>query len=261
MQHRGGFRRAEDIVTRGTFIAATKLVIAAASSHNSQIIAKRVPSSLRANVYEAATGHPLGGFPKRALDILVALMAVILLAPIILIVSALIRFFLGAPIVFGHARIGFNGKAFVCYKFRTMVVNADEVLEQHLLADPRAAREWRTSRKLLNDPRVTCLGKILRKSSLDELPQLFNILRGDMSLVGPRPIVADELEFYGQDVRHYLKTRPGLTGIWQTNGRSRLSYATRVACDRYYVRHWSMWLDVVALIKTLPAILNFDETA
>jgi exopolysaccharide production protein ExoY len=261
MRHRGGFRRAKEIVPRGAFIAATKLTIADVSSYNCQITVKRIPSSLRACVYEAEAGQPLGGFPKRALDIIVASMAVILLAPIILIVSALIRFFLGGPIVFGHARIGFNGKAFVCYKFRTMVVNADEILQQHLLADPRAAREWRTSRKLRNDPRVTWLGKILRKSSIDELPQLFNILRGDMSLVGPRPIVADELEFYGQDVRHYLKTRPGLTGIWQTNGRSRLSYATRVACDRYYVRHWSMWLDVVALIKTLPAILNFDETA
>jgi exopolysaccharide production protein ExoY len=261
MRHRGGFRRAKEIVPRRAFIAAKKRAFADASSHNSRIIVKRIPSSVRPCVYEAATGHPLGGFPKRALDIIVASMAAILLAPIILIVSALIRFFLGGPIVFGHARIGFNGKVFVCYKFRTMVVNADEVLQQYLLADPRAAREWRTSRKLRNDPRVTCLGKILRKSSLDELPQLFNILRGDMSLVGPRPIVADELEFYGHDVRHYLKTRPGLTGIWQTNGRSRLSYATRVACDRYYAHHWSMWLDVIALVKTLPAILNFDETA
>lgn len=212
---------------------------------------------------DGSDGHhqPLGGLPKRAFDIVLASVMLILLAPIMLIVTALIRVVAGGPAIFAQERIGFDGKVFVCYKFRTMAVDAEEILHRHLATDPQAAREWRETRKLMRDPRVGCLGNALRKSSLDELPQLLNVLRGDMSLVGPRPIVPDELKCYGRHARACFTARPGLTGLWQTSGRNRVSYAARVARDRYYARHWSLWLDLVLLIKTIPAVMNFDQTA
>ena len=157
-----------------------------------------------------------------------------------LLVAAAIWLFTGGPVVFAHKRIGYRGRAFVCYKFRTMAGNAQELLEKHLAENPEAAREWQATRKLSNDPRTTALGRFLRKSSLDELPQLLNVLNGDMSLVGPRPIVPDELTHYGRSARAYLCARPGITGMWQTNGRSSVSYRARVACDRFYARHWSL---------------------
>ncbi|MGE0052563.1 MAG: sugar transferase [Hyphomicrobium sp.] len=203
----------------------------------------------------------LGGYQKRILDIVVAGTALILLAPIMLIVSALIKLTIGGPVIFAHQRVGANGVAFPCLKFRSMVVDGDAILQQHLESDPAAAREWRETRKLKNDPRVTPLGKLLRKSSIDELPQLFNVLRGDMSCVGPRPIVAAELERYGTHVSDYLCVRPGLTGIWQVSGRSRLSYRHRVALDSLYVRRWSMGLDIALLLRTVPAVLAFEEAA
>jgi exopolysaccharide production protein ExoY len=204
---------------------------------------------------------PLGGVIKRALDVSFALVALILFAPMMLIVAALVRISIGAPIFFAHERVGFGGRSFVCFKFRTMVANADEVLRRHLAENPEAAQEWRETRKLQNDPRVNCLGNILRKSSLDELPQLFNVLRGDMSLVGPRPVVSNELMRYGRHIGEYLKARPGMTGIWQTSGRNGLTYSTRVRLDRYYVRNWSIWLDLFLMMKTLPAVFDFKKTA
>ena len=205
--------------------------------------------------------QPLGGLPKRVLDITGASIALVLLLPLMLIVTALVRIFMGGPAIFAQQRVGVGGRMFTCYKFRTMVTNGEEVLRRHLDADPKASREWKETRKLANDPRVGCLGNVLRKSSLDELPQLFNVLRGDMSLVGPRPVVPDELAYYGRHVGVYLKARPGLTGAWQVSGRNRLSYAARVARDRHYVRHWSLAVDLAVLIKTIPAILKFSETA
>jgi exopolysaccharide production protein ExoY len=205
--------------------------------------------------------QPLGGLPKRILDIAVASIALVLMLPIMLFVTALVRLVMGGPAIFAQQRIGLGGRMFTCYKFRTMVTNGEDVLRRHLAAEPEAAREWNETRKLVNDPRVGCLGNLLRKSSIDELPQLFNVLRGDMSLVGPRPVVPDELRYYGRHVRAYLKTRPGLTGVWQISGRNRLSYAARVARDRHYVRHWSLAVDLAVLIKTIPALLKFSETA
>ena len=204
---------------------------------------------------------PLGGFAKRALDVVLASVALLLLAPLMLTVGVLIRIFLGGPVVFSQERVGFRGRIFTCYKFRTMIVDAKAVLERHLAENPEAAREWKETRKLRDDPRITCLGRVLRKSSIDELPQLFNVLRGDMSLVGPRPVVAEELQYYGRCLRHYLKARPGLTGVWQTGGRTQLSYQQRVVCDSFYVRNWSTRLDLAMLAKTLPALLSFDEAA
>jgi exopolysaccharide production protein ExoY len=142
-----------------------------------------------------------------------------------------------------------------------MPIDAEELLQRHLARDARAAWQWQEARKLQDDPRVGCMGRILRRSSLDELPQLINVLRGHMSLVGPRPIVPEELKYYGRRVGEYCKARPGLTGLWQTTGRNRLTYEARVARDCYYTRNWSVWLDIALLVKTISAVLSFDQTA
>jgi exopolysaccharide production protein ExoY len=205
--------------------------------------------------------HPLGGVSKRRMDLVLSIAILIALSPILLVVAALIRLRLGGPVIFAQPRIGFGGKPFTCYKFRSMPNNAAELLERHLAANPEAAEEWRQTRKLRNDPRVGCLGNILRKSSLDELPQLFNVVLGDMSLVGPRPVVPEELANYGRYAREYCRTRPGITGLWQTSGRNRVSYRGRVARDHFYVRNWSLRLDAALLLKTVKAVMNFDQTA
>ncbi|HVX37314.1 MAG TPA: sugar transferase [Hyphomicrobium sp.] len=206
-------------------------------------------------------GSTVGGWSKRALDILIATTALILLSPLLLMISLLIFFTLKRPIIFSHVRIGHGGRLFRCYKFRTMVANADEVLKRHLESDESAREEWQATHKLAHDPRVTFFGRLLRVSSLDELPQLINIIRGDMSCVGPRPIVPDELKKYGESAEAYLNARPGLTGAWQVSGRSTLKYDDRVALDREYVENWSFWKDVGILFKTIPAVLRFGETS
>jgi exopolysaccharide production protein ExoY len=205
--------------------------------------------------------RPIGGKVKRAMDIVISLLAIVVLAPLMLMIVALIRLTMGGPLIFAHHRVGFDGATFTCYKFRTMVVNAEEVLSRYLAANPCAAKQWRETRKLWHDPRVGCIDNILRKSSLDELPQLFNVLRGEMSIVGPRPIVASEVRNYGRHAEAYFQARPGLTGIWPVSGRNRLSYRARVGLDRYYVRNWSIRLDVMILLKTIPALLSFRDTA
>ncbi len=178
----------------------------------------------------AASAEPLGGVAKRVTDIVLASLGLILLAPLMLIVGALVRIFLGGPAVVSQARIGFAGTIFNCYRFRTMAAVADDG--------------------------SGCLGRVLRESGIDELPQLFNVLRGDMSLVGPRPVVAGELKYYGRHLRHYLSARPGLTGVWQTGGRGPRNDRERAARDRYYVRHWSTGLDLALLARSLAAALN-----
>jgi len=205
---------------------------------------------------------PLGGLSKRLFDIVGASVALVLLAPLMLIIALLVRFVLGGPVIFSQRRVGFDGQAFVCYKYRSMPKDADAVLRRHLGSDPAAAREWAETQKLRDDPRVGVLGKVLRKGSIDELPQLFNVLRGDMSLVGPRPVLPNELaDRYGRHAPAYLQARPGLTGMWQANGRNSVGYRGRVARDRYYAKHWSLALDVLLILKTIPALLNFDQTA
>jgi exopolysaccharide production protein ExoY len=204
---------------------------------------------------------PLGGWPKRTMDVVIALIALLLAAPVMLVVAALIRVIGGGPALFSQSRVGFDGKPFACYKFRTMCINADQVLREYLARNPESAMEWESNRKLKRDPRVTFFGLMLRKSSLDELPQLFNILRGDMSCVGPRPIVADELQRYGACAGEYLRTRPGLTGLWQVTGRSGSDYSTRVALDSQYVRNWSLWADLVILLRTVFAVMRFDRAS
>ncbi|HDS5971443.1 TPA: sugar transferase, partial [Klebsiella pneumoniae subsp. pneumoniae] len=153
---------------------------------------------------------------------------------------------------------GKGGKPFKCLKFRSMIVNSNEVLSRVLETDPEAKKEWDLTFKLKKDPRITKIGAILRRTSLDELPQLFNVLRGEMSLVGPRPIIRAELERYNDEVDYYLLSKPGMTGLWQVSGRSDVDYETRVYLDAWYVKNWSMWNDIAILFKTIGVVLKKD---
>ncbi|MDR6873008.1 lipopolysaccharide/colanic/teichoic acid biosynthesis glycosyltransferase [Bosea sp. BE125] len=172
-----------------------------------------------------------------------------------LLIAGLIRAGDGGPAFFRQARVGRSGKSFRCWKFRTMASNAEEALQRLLASDPAAAQEWAESQKLTRDPRITPVGAFLRRSSLDELPQLFNIVSGDMSFVGPRPIVAAERERYGEAFNHCFSVPPGLTGLWQISGRSDCSYATRISLDSQYASDWHLLLDAKILVKTVPAVL------
>jgi Undecaprenyl-phosphate galactose phosphotransferase WbaP len=192
---------------------------------------------------------------KRALDLACAAVLAILVLPVALIVAVLIKLESRGPVFYRHARLGQNGRRIAIWKFRTMAANADRVLEHHLRAHPEMAAEWERDRKLRHDPRVTRLGCFLRRTSLDELPQLLNVLCGDMSLVGPRPIVTEEIEKYSGAYRLYTRVRPGLTGLWQVSGRNDTSYEERVALDTYYVRNWSPWLDIYLLARTVNVVL------
>ncbi|MCH2546731.1 MAG: undecaprenyl-phosphate galactose phosphotransferase WbaP [Alphaproteobacteria bacterium] len=190
---------------------------------------------------------------KRSFDVLVSLCMIALLSPLLLALALIVKSD-GGPAFYGHTRLGRKGKTFDCLKFRSMVTNGDTVLENHLATHPEARQEWEDTRKLHNDPRVTKIGAFLRKSSLDELPQLINVLKGEMSLVGPRPIVADEICKYDLDIAHYYRVAPGITGMWQVSGRSDVSYEERVEMDTWYVRNWTLWHDIAILFKTIPAL-------
>src|SRR5690606_27637083 len=154
------------------------------------------------------------------------------------------------------ARIGRRGQVIKAWKFRSMHVDAERMLKEYLQNNPEARREWEQSHKLRHDPRVTALGRFLRKTSLDELPQVWNVLRGDMSVVGPRPIVQGEIHRYGDAIRLYASVKPGLTGLWQVSGRTECSYADRVRFDEFYIRHWSPWLDIYILAKTVVTLIK-----
>jgi undecaprenyl-phosphate galactose phosphotransferase len=187
---------------------------------------------------------------------LCALLMLLLLSPLMLVVAISIWRSDGAPLVFAHYRVGHRGKLFQCFKFRSMYRDSERMLADLLRADPSAQAEWARDQKLENDPRVTTIGKFLRKTSLDELPQLFNVLRGEMSLVGPRPITVNELDRYGRERWHYLAVRPGITGLWQVSGRNDLSYAERVTLDREYVESRGLRLDLMILWRTVSVVLN-----
>lgn len=238
-------------------------------SSNEPVFAPRAPDSVTLEpkfslvvpTKASLSGRPIGGLTKRALDIAVASVAVVLLAPLLLLVALLIRLTMGSPVIFSHTRLGYGGRPFACLKFRTMVNDADAALQDHLVRNSAAREEWQIERKLRSDPRVTRFGSILRRSSIDELPQLFNVLMGHMSCVGPRPVVAEEIPRYGRAWADYTKACPGMTGLWQVSGRSRVSYRTRVALDRSYVRRWSAARDVWILLRTIPAVLRVDDAA
>lgn len=192
---------------------------------------------------------------KRSLDICLCLCAAPLVLLLILICAPLVRRD-GGPAFFGQTRVGRQGRIFTCWKLRTMAVDAEAQLAAHLATDPRARAEWASDRKLADDPRITPLGRFLRRSSLDELPQLWNVLRGDMSLVGPRPVVTEELARYGIYRHHYTALRPGLTGRWQVSGRNGLSYADRVALDAAYALDHSLIGDFVILVRTVGVVIG-----
>jgi undecaprenyl-phosphate galactose phosphotransferase len=192
---------------------------------------------------------------KRGFDILVGGTLLLALSPLFGLISWRLMRKRG-PVFYGHERVGKGGKRFTCLKFRTMVPNADQVLEDYLTRHPEQRAEWEHHHKLKNDPRITRIGAWLRRTSLDELPQLINVIRGEMSLVGPRPVVVDELERYGDNLIYYLESHPGLTGLWQVSGRSDVTYRQRVHLDCWYARNWSLWCDVVILIKTPKAVFR-----
>ncbi len=199
--------------------------------------------------------QPLPRMLKRLFDIMVSGTALLALSPLFIVLSAIIRRD-GGPVYFGHKRIGKNGRSFYCLKFRSMIANSENVLKRYLEENPEAKAEWDATQKLKNDPRVTKFGDFLRRSSLDELPQLLNVLRGDMSLVGPRPIVTAEIPKYDYDIAHYYRVSPGITGLWQVSGRNDVTYDQRVQMDSWYVRNWSLWHDIAILCKTFPALLK-----
>lgn len=189
------------------------------------------------------------------IDRIGALALILFFLPLMLLVAIGIAYASPGPIFFKQKRIGRGGVLFDCYKFRTMVIDADQQIAHLLATDARARMEWERDHKLRNDPRIHALGWFLRKSSLDELPQLFNILRGEMSLVGPRPIVEGEIQRYGRYFVHYCAVRPGLTGLWQINGRNDVSYRRRVALDVIYVRQGTVGHYLRILVMTLPTVL------
>lgn len=192
---------------------------------------------------------------KRLIDIIVSIICLFALSIPMFIIYAIIKLEGGAAI-FSQQRIGMNKRLFWCYKFRTMHDNSSEILDDFLKLNPNAKLIWQKCHKLDNDPRITRFGKFLRRSSLDELPQLFNVFLGDMSLVGPRPITRDELAKYGKDIELYYMVRPGITGLWQISGRSNTVYDYRVSLDAWYVKNWSIWYDLAILIKTITVVLS-----
>lgn len=193
---------------------------------------------------------------KWSFDMVCTCIGTIVLLPVLLGIAAWVYWDSPGPVLFAHERIGRSGKPFRCYKFRSMCMDAKERLEDVLATDPKARKEWEQTFKLKRDPRVTRSGSFLRKTSLDELPQIFNVLKGEMSLVGPRPIIQEEVSRYGKYIADYYLVRPGITGLWQVSGRSDTGYTERVQMDSWYVRNWSVWLDLMLLWRTLWVVLK-----
>ena len=193
---------------------------------------------------------------KRMFDIVVTICGGIFILPFMLIIVAIIYLDSGGPIIYKQKRIGKNGKEFSFYKFRSMVKNADTILEEYLSTHENEKNEWQKNFKLKNDPRVTKIGRIIRKTSIDELPQLWNVLIGDMSLVGPRPLLPNEVERYSGYIEDYKLVLPGLTGVWQVSGRSDTTFEERVIMDSWYIHNWSVWIDIVYLLKTVLVVVK-----
>ncbi len=201
--------------------------------------------------------QPLAHFVKRGFDIVLASTALVLFAPLFAAIAVIVRRD-GGPAFFGQQRVGKNGKLFDCYKFRSMRADAAEALAVHLASNPLAAAEWKRFQKLRNDIRITPFGRFMRRASLDEWPQLINVVKGDMSLVGPRPCTPEQKDFYAQEFSYYLSVRPGITGPWQVGGRNKLTFQERVALESDYVRNWNLAADIVILLKTIPTLLYKD---
>ncbi len=227
------------------------------------VVVMKNGSGVEADRFSAWAGNPPAGEIrqvnssglKRAMDLVLVFTVLALAAPLLLTIYALLKIFDPGPALFSQMRVGRNGRTFTVYKFRTMRVDAAERLEHLLENDPAAAAEWAKYQKLRNDPRVTLLGGFLRKSSLDELPQLLNIVRGEMSVIGPRPVTSGEIHRYGADYPYYTAVRPGVLGLWQVKGRNTLTYPERIAYDVQYVKTWSIWQDVKILFMAVPVVL------
>jgi undecaprenyl-phosphate galactose phosphotransferase len=198
---------------------------------------------------------PLPRLLKRSFDFTAAALALVALAPIFAMLAFIVRLD-GGPAFFSQPRVGRHGKLFNCYKFRSMRIDAERTLTRYLAENPEAAIEWQRFQKLQNDVRVTRVGQFIRHTSLDELPQLLNVLKGDMSLVGPRPIMQGQEDFYAEDFSFYATVRPGITGPWQVSGRNKLTFKERVALESWYARNWSLWMDIVILLKTIPTLIR-----
>lgn len=199
--------------------------------------------------------NPLWSAFKSGIDIIGAISALILTSPLFLFIAYKIRQD-GGSAFYSHERIGKNGKPFKCIKFRSMIMNSQEVLDELLANDEEARTEWERDFKLKNDPRITPVGRFIRKTSLDELPQLFNVLKGEMSLVGPRPVIDEERKYYGDHWDEFLSVKPGMTGLWQVSGRNDTTYDERVRLDVEYIRGWSLWMDIKIAYKTIFIIIN-----
>jgi Undecaprenyl-phosphate galactose phosphotransferase WbaP len=193
---------------------------------------------------------------KRLMDLAIVIIGGILILPFLLFIALMIKINSPGPILYKHKRLGMNGKHFYAYKFRSMVNDSQVRLQRLLESDPEIRKEWDTNHKIQQDPRITSVGRFLRRTSLDEFPQLINILKGEMSLVGPRPIVDEEVEKYGEDFKHIFSIKPGLTGLWQVSGRSDTNYNERVAYDTYYLQSWSSWMDLWILYMTFGAVVR-----
>lgn len=205
---------------------------------------------------QSKANRPAGGSPKRIFDATAASALLLFLLPLLGFVCLLVFLLDRGPIFFGHERIGYNGRRFRCLKFRSMVPNSQDVLKRYLEENPGAREEWESSQKLRNDPRITRIGKFLRETSIDELPQLINVIRGDMSLVGPRPIVKAEAARYAGEIGAYVSARPGITGLWQVSGRSDVDYERRVELDTRYVTNCSLFNDIKILFKTVSVVFS-----
>ena len=193
---------------------------------------------------------------KRVFDLVSVVFGIVILSPVFIVIALLIKFSGNGKVFYLHKRVGKHGKPFSCLKFQTMYANSQELLNDLLMSDPQVKAEWEQCFKLKNDPRVTPIGKWLRSTSLDELPQLFNVLIGNMSLVGPRPIIKDEVSRYRDGFYYYQLVLPGVTGLWQVSGRSETDYSDRVRLDEWYVKNWSLWYDIVILIKTVGVVIK-----
>ena len=201
------------------------------------------------------TAHPLSAFIIRALDIMISVAALLFFSPVLLVVALIVKLQDGGSFFYSQRRLGLGGREFACHKFRSMLVDSQARLEQLLATDANARGEWARDHKLKQDPRITGFGRFIRKTSLDEFPQLFNVIKGEMSLVGPRPIVRDEIKKYGRTFPIYTSIKPGITGLWQISGRNNISYARRVAMDRYFAGRCTVGFYLYILVMTVPAIL------
>lgn len=243
--------RLQPLVRRISFIPDMGTMPLATMDMESLIDGHIVTFTIRNNL-----DHWYNRLIKRAVDLALTSIGIICLLPVFLLISIWIYKDSPGPVVFKHYRVGRNGKKFPCYKFRSMCVDADVKLKELLEKDAEAKAEWEKEFKLKNDPRITSSGAFLRRTSLDELPQLFNVLKGEMSLVGPRPIIDAEISRYGKYIEDFYMVRPGITGMWQTSGRSDVSYDERVQMDTWYVRNWNIWFDIVLIWRTITVVLG-----